>query len=68
MSNNFSKTICVLNTPSYIQTLHLTNEDVVLFLAADLFTHGAMIPWCYFKMLSKKEEKDLNLYIKISIA
>ena len=59
MSNNFSKTIRVLNTPNYIETFHLTNEDFVLFLAADLFTYGAMTPWCYFKKLSKKEKKDL---------
>ena len=68
MSNNFSKTIRVLNTPSYIETFHLTNEDFVLFLAADLFTYGAMTPWCYFKKLSKKEEKDLNLDNDILIA
>ena len=68
ISKNFSKTIRVLNAPSYIQTLHLTNEDFVLFLAADLFTYGAMIPWCYFKKLSKKEEKDLSLDNSMSIA
>ena len=68
MSNNFSKTIRVLNTPRYIETFHLTNEDFVLFLAADLFTYGAMTPWCYFKKLSIKEEKDLSLDNDISIA